>query len=281
MKRELLGKPVTEKMDQHTKEEQEKLIAQKKDKTLAILRVGEKPDDIYYESSAIKKAEKLGIDSKRVTLSASSSQEEIEKAILELNSDEKIGGVLVLRPLPKTVDEDKIINLLDPNKDIDGITDISMARTYADKKGFSPCTAKAVMEMLKFYEVPVEGKNVVVLGRSLVIGKPVSMMVAKENGTVTICHSRTKNLPEVVKKADIVISSMGRARMLGAEYFAPDQVIIDVGINNDEEGNMCGDVDFENVKDIVAEISPVPRGVGNVTTSILMSHLIQAAKGFK
>ncbi len=279
MKRELLGKPVTEKMDQYTKEEQEKLVAEKKDKTLAILRVGEKPDDVYYENSAVKKAEKLGIVAERVTLPVDSSQEEIEKAVLGLNSDDKIGGVLVLRPLPKTVDEDKIINLLDPNKDLDGITDISMARTYADKKGFSPCTAKAVMEMLKFYEIPVEGKNVVVLGRSLVIGKPVAMMVTKENGTVTICHSRTKDLPEVVKKADIVISSMGRAKMLGAEYFSSGQVVVDVGINNDEDGNMCGDVDFENVKDIVDEISPVPRGVGNVTTSILMSHLIEAAKG--
>ncbi len=279
MKRELLGKPVTEKMDQYTKEDQEKLVAEKKDKTLAILRVGEKPDDIYYENSAVKKAEKLGIKAERVTLPVDSSQEEIENAVLKLNADEKIGGVLVLRPLPKTVDEDKIINLLDPNKDLDGITDISMARTYADKKGFSPCTAKAVMEMLKFYEIPVEGKNVVVLGRSLVIGKPVAMMVTKENGTVTICHSRTKDLPEVVKKADIVISSMGRAKMLGAEYFSPGQVVIDVGINNDEDGNMCGDVDFDNVKDIVDEISPVPRGVGNVTTSILMSHLVAAAKG--
>ncbi len=278
MKRELLGKPVTEKMDQHTMEEQEKLIEQKKDKTLAILRVGEKPDDIYYESSAIKKAEKLGINSKRVTLSADSNQEEIEKAILELNYDDKIGGVLVLRPLPKTVDEDKIINFLNPSKDLDGITDISMARTYADKDGFSPCTAKAVMEMLKFYEIQIAGKNVAVLGRSLVIGKPVSMMLTKENGTVTICHSRTGNLPEIVKKADIVISSMGRAKFLTKEYFSPGQIVIDVGINQDEKGNMCGDVDFENVKDIVAEITPVPKGVGTITTSILMKHFIESSK---
>ena len=277
MERELLGKAVVEKIDLETMAEQEKLKIEGKDKTLAILRVGEKPDDIYYENSAIKKAEKLGIDAKRVTLSGDATQQKIEDAIIELNNDSSVAGVLILRPLPKTVDEELLINMLDPNKDIDGITDISMARTYADKKGFAPCTAKAVMEMLKFYEVEIEGKNIVVLGRSLVIGKPVSMMLTKENGTVTICHSKTKNLPEVVRSADIVVSSMGRAKMLTAEYFSQGQTVIDVGINQDENGNMCGDIDFEQAKDMVKEITPVPRGIGAVTTSILMQHLVEAA----
>ncbi len=277
--RELLGKPVTEAIDVKTKAKQEELVAEGRDKALAIIRVGEKADDIYYENSAIKKATTLGIKVERLVEPDDVTQERMENLIIEVNKRADIGGVLLLRPLPQSLNEEKIVNLLSPKKDIDGITDISMAKTYAGKEGFAPCTAKAVIEMLEYYGIEIEGKNVVVLGRSLVIGKPVAMMITERNGTVTICHSKTKNLGSISKRADILISSMGRARMVSSEYVSAGQIIIDVGINVDSDGKMCGDVDFDKVKGVVGGITPVPRGIGAITTSILMSHLVEASNG--
>jgi len=199
--------------------------------------------------------------------------------VLKLNADDSVHGVLMFRPLPEHIDEDKVRNMLTPAKDIDGVTDLSLAGVFAGiDTGFAPCTAAACMEILDYFDVDCKGKNAVVVGRSLVIGKPAAMMLLERNATVTIAHSRTADLPAVVRNADIVIAAVGRFRMLDASYFTEGQVVIDVGINFNDDGDMAGDVDFEAVEGIVQAITPVPGGVGTVTTSVLMKHVVEAAQ---
>ena len=248
--------------------------------TLAIVRVGERPDDLSYERGAVKRAEALGVAVAKCALPVDVTQEVLLQVIRDINVDSKIHGVLLFRPLPKHLDEALICNTLVPEKDIDGITELSLAGVFAGKPlGFAPCTPSACIEILDHFGVDCTGKKAVVIGRSLVVGKPVAMMLAKKNPTVTICHTRTADLPAVCREADILIAAAGKAGMVGADFVRPGQLVIDVGINwNEQEQKLCGDVDFEAVSPIVEAITPVPGGVGTVTTSVLIGHVVEAAK---
>ena len=248
--------------------------------TLAIVRVGERPDDLSYERGAVKRAEALGVAVAKCALPVDVTQEVLLQVIRDINVDSKIHGVLLFRPLPKHLDEALICNTLVPEKDIDGITELSLAGVFAGKPlGFAPCTPSACIEILDHFGVDCTGKKAVVIGRSLVVGKPVAMMLVKKNATVTICHTRTADLPAVCREADILIAAAGKAGMVGAGFVRPGQLVIDVGINwNEQEQKLCGDVDFEAVSPIVEAITPVPGGVGTVTTSVLVGHVVEAAK---
>ena len=247
--------------------------------TLAILRVGEKPDDLAYERGAMKRAETVGVAVRQIVLPETVSQEELIAEIAKINADDTIHGCLMLRPLPKHIDDQRAREALLPEKDIDGITDGSLASVLTGtKRGFPPCTAQACMEILKYYGIDPAGKNAVVIGRSLVIGKPVAMMLLQKHATVTICHTKTVDMPSVTKRAEILIVAAGRAGVVGAEYVAEGQIVLDVGINFNAEGKMVGDADFSAVEPIVGAITPVPGGVGTVTSSVLMAHVVEAAK---
>ena len=246
--------------------------------TLAILRVGEKPDDLAYERGAMKRAETVGVAIRQIVLPETVTQEALLSEIAQINTDDSIHGCLMLRPLPKHIDDSVVREALLPEKDIDGITQGSLAGVFAGtKRGFPPCTAKACMEMLAYYNIDPAGKNAVVIGRSLVIGKPVAMMLLQQNATVTICHTRTKDMPSVTRRAEILIVAAGKPGVVGAEYVSAGQTVLDVGINFTSEGKMTGDADFSAVEPIVGAITPVPGGVGTVTTSVLMAHVVEAA----
>ncbi|MDL2254301.1 bifunctional 5,10-methylenetetrahydrofolate dehydrogenase/5,10-methenyltetrahydrofolate cyclohydrolase [Ruminococcaceae bacterium OttesenSCG-928-I18] len=248
--------------------------------TLAIVRVGEKPDDIAYEQGATKRCEKVGVGVRHVTLPQDATQATLQEALRKLNSDSGVHGVLLLRPLPAQMNDNEVCNTLAPEKDIDGITDASLAGVFAGiETGYPPCTAQACMEILEYYGVDPKGKRATVVGRSLVVGKPLSMMLLQKHATVTICHTRTVDLPSVCREAEILTISAGRkARGFTAEYFSPGQVVLDVGIYVDENGKMCGDVDFEAAETMVGSVTPVPGGVGTVTTSVLVKHVVEAAQ---
>lgn len=247
--------------------------------TLGIVRVGERGDDLSYERGAVKRCETLGVAYEKFLLPADCTQEELMAVIDQVNKNDAIHGVLMFRPLPKHLDEAAVIKALDPEKDVDGITDGSMVGVFAGtNQGFPPCTPQACMEILDYYNVDCTGKKAVVVGRSLVVGKPAAMMLIKKNATVTVCHTRTVDMPSVVKEADIVIVAAGRAGVVDASYVREGQIVIDVGINVNAEGKLCGDVDYASVEPIVEAITPVPGGVGSVTTSVLIGHVVEAAK---
>jgi methylenetetrahydrofolate dehydrogenase (NADP+)/methenyltetrahydrofolate cyclohydrolase len=221
----------------------------------------------------------VGVAVLQLVLSENASEQELEQTIYMVNDDPHIHGVLLLRPLPKTMNEERLVGLLAPEKDVDGITDGSLCGVFTGKKiGYAPCTAQACMEILEFYGVDCTGKNATVVGRSLVIGRPVAMLLMEKNATVTICHTRTKDLPQQMRQAEIVIAAAGRRGMFGAECFREGQIVLDVGIHFNEDGKMCGDVRTAEVESIVEAITPVPGGVGAVTTAVLMSHVVQAAQ---
>lgn len=245
---------------------------------LAIVRVGERPDDLAYERGAVKKMEKVGFACSQFAFPADISHDAFVEEFEKINHDDTIDGILLLRPLPKQIDEKQIEQCILPEKDLDGISPINMAKVYAgDETGFAPCTAEAVVEILDYAGVDVTGKRVTVVGRSLVIGKPVSMLLMKKNATVTVCHTKTADMPATCKNAEVLVAAAGVAKMIKADYVADDAVVVDVGINVDEEGNLCGDVAFEEIAHAKAA-TPVPGGVGSVTTSVLAKHLWQAAQ---
>jgi len=248
--------------------------------TLAILRVGEKPDDISYEKGAIKRCDTVGVATKSIVLPADVDQDELMRNIESLNNDDSVHGVLLLRPLPGHLDESAACAALLSRKDIDGITEGSLAGVFTGSNaGFAPCTAEACIEILDYFNIDCKGKRVVVVGRSLVVGKPVAILLMGKHATVTVCHTRTVDMPAITRSADILIVAAGKMEGLTKEYFSPGQIVIDVGINwNDEKGKLCGDVKFDEVEPIVAAITPVPGGVGTVTTSVLVSHVIASAR---
>ncbi len=276
--RVLKGSEVVDAMNAQIASEVERLNHEGVVPTLAILRVGEHGDDVSYERGATKRAEKLGIAVRNVVLPENVTQADLIAAIEQLNGDGAVDGVLMFRPLPAHIDENAVRNVLDRKKDVDGITDLSLAGVFSDNDtGYAPCTAQACMEILDHFGFELKGKNVVVVGRSLVVGKPVAMMLLRRHATVTIAHSRTQELPRIVAAADVIVACVGRARMIDASYLSEGQVIIDVGINVTEEGSLTGDVDFEAAETLAEAITPVPGGVGTVTTSTLMKHVVQAA----
>lgn len=279
MAKRLEGRQVTAAL----KEKQQAAVGALADRgitpTVAMIRVGERPDDIAYERGATKRCESVGVAVKSITLPSVAAQEELLSLIHRVNQDASIHGVLLFRPLPEHMDDTVIRNALAPEKDIDGITDGSLAGVFTGAaKGFAPCTAQACLEILDHFGCELTGKRVTVIGRSLVVGKPVAMMLMSRHATVTICHTRTVDMAALCREAEILIVAAGRAGVVGREFFAPGQTVIDVGINFDETGNMCGDADFAAAEPIVEAITPVPGGVGTVTTSVLVGNVITAAQ---
>lgn len=273
---ELRGKKVSDGIKEYVSKELETLSFVPK---LAIVRVGENPDDMSYERGATKKLKSFGLDVASYVFPQDISDEDFKKAFKDINEDDEVTGILLLRPLPRTINEKDIENMIDSKKDLDGISPINIAKVFAgDTSGFSPCTAEAVIEVLKAYDIELTGKRVTVVGRSMVVGKPVSMLLLKENATVTMTHTRTVNLKKTCSDAEIVIAAAGRAKMLNSDYCGQDAVMIDVGINVDENGKLCGDVDYATLDGKASAATPVPGGVGTVTTAVLAKHLIQAAK---
>ena len=281
----LSGKEVAEALKEQLKKEVEALKAKGVTPTLGIIRMGAEPGDLAYEKGAKKSAEEVGIAVSVFELPREAPQDALITIIQKVNGDKSVHGVLLFQPLPKQIDAFAARAALDPGKDMDGITDGSMAGIYSDSgKGYPPCTAESVIKILKHFKIELAGKNVVVLGRSTVIGKPVSMLLLKENATVTVCHSKTKDLQQKTREADVVVVAMGRAWSVGKESFRAGQYVIDVGVNakpNGEKGT-CGDVRTEEVEPIVAGITPVPGGVGSVTNTNLLTHVVAAsAKQFE
>lgn len=276
----LKGKPVSEALNEKTAARVRALREKGIIPTLCIVRVGERPDDLSYENGAVKRAAAVGVEAIKRVLPAEVSEEELLSVIDKINEDPSVHGVLMFRPLPRHINESKVCNALAPEKDMDGITDMSMAGVYAQKKlGFPPCTAQAVIELIDHYGIDLTGQNVTVIGRSLVIGKPVSMMLIKKNATVTICHTRTRGIEDIARNADIIVAAAGSAGMVNSEFVREGQIVIDVGINWSEElQKIVGDVDFDEVSPVVSAMTPVPGGVGAVTTSVLMSHVVEAAE---
>ena len=276
----LKGAPVVKALSEKMSHEVEELKAQGVPPTIAILRVGERHDDVEYERSAIRRCNSVGVRVITMTLPADATQDEFDRALSSFNNDPGVHGILMFMPLPEQLDAERARMLLSPEKDIDGITDRSLSGVFTStEKGFPSCTAQATMEMLHYYGIDVEGKKAAIIGRSLVIGRPVAMMLMHENATVTNCHTRTKDIPAITRNADILIVAAGDLHLVGPEYINPDQVIIDVGTNWDPvRQTTSGDVDFERVEPLVKAISPVPGGVGRITTCVLVSHVIEAAK---
>ena len=281
MAERLAGKAVADAM----KEELSQKVAAIKEKgitpKLGIIRVGARPDDLFYEGGAKKTCDSVGMAYQVFEYPADIDQAAFEEAVIAVGANKEINGILMFAPLPKQLDEKKIRNLIPVEKDVDCMTIGSAAKVYTDDPtGFPPCTPTACMDILKFYNIPLKGKKAVVLGRSQVVGKPVAMLLLREHATVTICHSRTDNLPAVCADADVLIAAVGRAKMVKANYVKPGQVVIDVGINEDPDnpGKYCGDVDYAEVEPIVGKITPVPGGVGSVTTVVLCKQTIQACE---
>ena len=276
----LKGAPVAGAITRRNVQAVEELKSRGIEPTLAIIRLGEKPGDLSYEKGAMKRADKTGVKVKQFVFPEDMTEKKLISEIKKINADDSIHGVLMFRPLPAHIDEKAVCETLAPEKDMVGITSGSMAGVFMDTEiGYPPCTAEAVMEILDHYDVQLKGSKVTVFGRSLVIGKPVAMMLMGRHATITVCHSRTAidDFRDAGHNADIVVSALGRAKMIGSEILGSGQTVIDVGINVDEEGNLCGDVNFDEAEPEAAAITPVPGGVGSVTTAVLMKHVIQAA----
>lgn len=247
--------------------------------TLAIVRVGERPDDLSYETGAVKRCAQAGVRVLRYPLPPDCSRQRLLDTIREINADSGIHGCLLLRPLPDAGDEWAACRLLAPEKDVDGITPGALGAVFTGQgPGFPPCTAQACMELLDYYGISIEGKRAVVIGRSLVVGRPVSMLLQRRNATVTMCHTRTVDLSAVCRNGEILIAAAGQAGMVTESFAAPGQVILDVGIHVGVDGKLCGDVDTEAVSALAEAVTPVPGGIGAVTTAVLAKHVVEAAE---
>ena len=275
----LKGKPVADRIKEEIINTVEECKADGRSlPKLAVLRVGERPDDVAYESRVLKNCAEIGIEAEVTMVNNNIETVNFIETLKRLNDNPEIHGILVFRPLPEQLDMDAVSRAIRPDKDIDCMSPVNAEKIFTgDPTGISPCTPEAVIEILKYYGYELAGKNVAVVNRSMVLGRPLSMLFLAENSTVTICHSKTKDLPRVTAGTDIVVTGAGKAKFFGKEYFTGDSVVIDVGINMDN-GNLCGDVDFEAVSDFVAAITPVPGGVGTVTSMILLRHVIKAMK---
>jgi methylenetetrahydrofolate dehydrogenase (NADP+)/methenyltetrahydrofolate cyclohydrolase len=274
----LTGKEVAQKMDQDIQAEVQALKAKGVNPALKIMIVGDAPDSLAYANSAKKMAEKNGILCDIEQLPGTTSQDEFVKVLKGRNADKAIHGIIVMRPFPKQISEDVVKHILAPEKDIDCFNPVNAGKVMAgDKTGFPPATPQAVMEMLRFYNIPMSGKEAVVIGRSMVVGKPQAMLLLGENATVTVCHSKTQDLPGVCRRADILVAAIGKAKMIAPNYIKPGATVMDVGINV-EGDKLFGDVDTEPAKEVAGAITPVPGGVGTVTTRVLLKHVVKAAK---
>lgn len=279
MGEKLAGKPVVESLRQNILSRVEKLNGNGVTPTLLLIRVGAREDDLSYERSILKNCERLNIQCNVLELPVTVTMDELKEVFEKGNNDKDVHGIMIFRPLPDHLDPEEVRNLINPEKDIDCMSPINLEKVFeGNSTGFAPCTPKAVIEVLKHYDIPLKGANVAVAGRSLVVGKPLSMLLLDENATVTICHSRTTDMPAVTSKADIVVAAIGKAKFMGKEYFSENQVVIDVGINDDGNGKICGDVDYDEVIDGVKALTPPTGGVGLITTTILLEHVVKACE---
>ena len=288
MAKQLLGKEVNEALVAALQGRTAALKEKGVTPTLGIIRLGENPSDLSYEKGATKRAEEVGVAVKNYILPETATKEEVLKVIDEVNADASVHGVLMFRPLPKHLkaDQDEICNRLAPCKDVDSMTHMSNAGVFEGQDlGYAPCTPAACMEILDHYGIDCKGKNAVVIGRSLVVGKPAAMMLMAKNATVTVCHTRSVNVPEICKKADIIVTAAGVLNSLTKDYVREGQIVIDVSMNWNPEkitskgkGGMSGDCVYDEVESIVEAITPVPGGVGAVTTTVLMKHVVEAAE---
>ena len=277
--RELTGKPDADEITETLKPEILSLKQKGIVPTLVVIRVGAREDDLAYERGLKKRFENAKCNVKIIELPEDVTQGVLDAAVASADEDPQIDGILMFRPLPKSLTDKNILNTISAVKDVDGMGKANMADIFSGAgEGHAPCTAEAVIEMLKHHNIDIKGKRVTVVGRSLVIGKPVSMLLLKENATVKGCHTKTEDLKAGCQWADIVVACAGKAKMLDATYFRAGQTVIDVGMNVDEEGKLCGDVDFASVSEVVDAITPVPRGVGSVTTSVLLRAVVNNAK---
>ncbi|MBQ2698905.1 MAG: bifunctional 5,10-methylenetetrahydrofolate dehydrogenase/5,10-methenyltetrahydrofolate cyclohydrolase [Firmicutes bacterium] len=275
----LKGADVAAKLNEENRQRAEALQHMGLTPTLGIIRVGEREDDLAYERSALKRCANAGVAVKQYIFPADVPEVEFLSKLRRIARDRSIHGCLIFRPLPKHIDDAKVCAILPLEKDVDGITPAAMSALYAGTGGgFAPCTAQACIEMLDHYQIPFAGKRVVVIGRSLVVGKPLAMLLMARDATVMVCHSKTPDTAAICRNADIVISAAGRAKMVGMRYMIPRHTVLDVGINVSEDGQLVGDVDFDAASQVVHAVSPVPGGVGTVTCSVLVRHVIEAAE---
>lgn len=270
------GKKISQEIKDELKEKVAVLKAAGKTGALAVIQVGEDPASSVYVRNKKNACAYIGIESLAYELPESTTEEELLKLIEELNQKEEVKGILVQLPLPAHICEDKVIQAISPKKDVDGFHPQSVGAMTIGERGFLSCTPAGIIQLLKRSDVDIEGKHCVVIGRSNIVGKPMALLMLRENATVTIAHSRTKNLPELCKQADILIVAIGKPRFIGAEYVKEGAVVIDVGIHRNENNKLCGDVKFDEVEPIASAITPVPGGVGPMTIAMLMSNCVQS-----
>jgi methylenetetrahydrofolate dehydrogenase (NADP+)/methenyltetrahydrofolate cyclohydrolase len=275
----LSGKEVAEALKQRLIKEVEELKKKGKTPGLCIVMVGDRADSAAYIKGAVKRCGDIGIDCSVKELPGDLSQEKFIEEIHRLNNDPAVSGILVMRPLPSRISEDVVKYEISPAKDVDCFNPVNVSKVMSGEEGgFAPCTPSAVMEILRHYGIELQGRRAVVIGRSMVVGRPLAMMLLKKNATVTVCHTKTAELAEETRRAEILVAAAGRARMVKKEMVKEGAVVIDVGINFDENGKMCGDVDFDEVSPVAGMITPVPGGVGAVTSTVLAKHVIEACK---
>lgn len=275
----LRGKPVAESLKEDIKGRVEVLKEKGKNPKLAVLRVGANPNDLSYERGILKNCANLGIETMVVERDENIDTKGLLETMEELNRDDSVHGILMFRPLPKHLDEKQLQEAIDPAKDVDCMHPYNLAKVFAsDASGMEPATPRSAMEILKFYNIPLLGKRVVIVNRSMVLGRPLAMMMLSEHASPIICHSKTENLPQLCKEADVVVLAAGRAKSFGEEYFTEDSVIIDVGVSEAEDGSIAGDADYENLSEKVKAITPVPGGVGSMTTTLLLNQVVKACE---
>lgn len=272
------GKMISQQLKDELRQEVAQLKEQGKNCCLAVIQVGNDPASSVYVGNKKKACTYIGIESLSYELPENTSEEELLALIAKLNEDKNVHGILCQLPLPKHMDEDKVIQAIDPKKDVDGFHPQNVGALVIGQKGFVSCTPAGIIELLHRSGVEIEGKHCVVIGRSNIVGKPMSLLMLRENATVTVCHSRTKNLPQICKEADILIVAIGKPQFITAEYVGEGAVVIDVGIHRDENNKLCGDVKFDEVEPVASAITPVPGGVGPMTIAMLMKNCVEAMK---
>lgn len=272
------GKKIAAQIKEEVKSKVELLHKQGKEICLAVIQVGENPASSVYVRNKKKACEYVGIRSVLKKLPENVSEEELLTIIEEMNHDCGINGILVQLPLPQHIDEDKVIKAVHPDKDVDGFHPENVGRLCVGEKGFLPCTPAGIVKLLKYSGIGIDGKECVIVGRSNIVGKPMALLLLRENGTVTVAHSHTKGLKEITKRADILIVAMGKPLFITADYVKEGAAVIDVGIHRIEDGRLCGDVDFESVKEKASYLTPVPGGVGPMTIAMLMQNCVAASE---